>query len=114
MNNDHLCPKFEFAFTLLGKRWNGLILRVLMNGPKRFHEVEKSISKMSDRILTTRFQELIASDLVVRNVYPETPVRIEYELTEMGYSLEPVMDAIQTWADEWLSSEISHSKSSNL
>ncbi|RIV25896.1 transcriptional regulator [Alicyclobacillaceae bacterium I2511] len=104
MNNLHLCPKFEYAFTILGKRWNGLILKILMSGPKHFHEIEATLPKISDRILAIRFKELIADGLIVRKVYPETPVRIEYELTAMGYSLVPVMDAVQIWADEWLDS----------
>jgi DNA-binding HxlR family transcriptional regulator len=104
MNMDelHLCPKFETAFQILGKRWTGLIIRCLMNGPMRFKDISELIPNMSDRMLAERFRELEAAGIVVRNVYPETPVRIEYELTPKGRALGPVMDALQAWADEWV------------
>jgi DNA-binding HxlR family transcriptional regulator len=97
----HLCPKFESAFELLGKRWTGLIIRVLLNGPKRFKDISDLIPTMSDRMLSERFKELEAAGIIVRNVYPETPVRIEYELTEKGRGLELVMNELQNWADKW-------------
>ncbi|HEU4965423.1 MAG TPA: helix-turn-helix domain-containing protein [Bacilli bacterium] len=99
----HLCPKFESAFELLGKRWTGLIIRVLLSGAKRYKEISDRIPGMSDRMLTERFKELEAAGVVVRKVYPETPVRIEYELTEMGRQLEPAMNEVQAWAEKWLS-----------
>jgi DNA-binding HxlR family transcriptional regulator len=104
MNMDelHLCPKFETAFQILGKRWTGLIIRCLMNGPMRFKDISELIPNMSDRMLAERFRELEGAGIVVRNVYPETPVRIEYELTPKGRALAPVMDALQAWADEWV------------
>lgn len=98
----HLCPKFETAFELLGKRWTGLIIRVLMNGPMRFKDISAMIPDMSDRMLTERFKELEQAGIVVRNVYPEMPIRIEYELTEKGKALRPVMQAVQSWGDEWV------------
>lgn len=102
-HDDHtLCPRFENAFNLLGKRWNGLIIRVLMNGPQRFKEISDLIPGMSDRMLAERFKELEAAGILVRKVYPETPVRIEYELTEKGRALEPIMDAVQNWAEIWV------------
>jgi DNA-binding HxlR family transcriptional regulator len=102
VNELHLCPKFESAFELLGKRWTGLILRVLLNGPMRFRDISHVIPNMSDRMLTERFKELEEAGLIVRKVYPEMPVRIEYELTEKGRALEPVMNEIQKWAEEWV------------
>src|SRR5690242_894677 len=101
MHDFHMCPKFENAFGLLGKRWTGLIIRVLLGGGKRFREISEMIPGMSDRMLTERFKELEAYGIVVRNVYPETPVRIEYQLTDKGRALEPVMDGLQRWADAW-------------
>ncbi|GAA3402846.1 winged helix-turn-helix transcriptional regulator [Paenibacillus hodogayensis] len=98
----HLCPKFETAFELLGKRWTGLIIRVLMNGPMRFKDISSMIPDMSDRMLTERFKELEQAGIVVRNVYPEMPIRIEYSLTEKGKALRPVMDAVQVWGDDWI------------
>lgn len=106
MANEHdkmsLCPKFETAFELLGKRWTGLIIQVLMNGPLRFKDISSMIPDMSDRMLTERFKELEQAGIVVRNVYPEMPIRIEYELTEKGRALRPVMDAVQHWGDRWI------------
>ncbi|WP_217558152.1 helix-turn-helix domain-containing protein [Paenibacillus sp. GbtcB18] len=101
MADFHLCPKFENAFELLGKRWTGLIIRVLLSGPKRFKDISDMIPSMSDRMLSERFKELEATGILIRHVYPETPVRIEYELTEKGKGLEPVMDELQKWAETW-------------
>lgn len=97
----HLCPKFETAFELLGKRWTGLIIRVLLSGPKRFKDISDLIPSMSDRMLSERFKELEAVGILIRHVYPETPVRIEYELTEKGKGLETAMQELQVWADRF-------------
>ncbi|MBN6189243.1 helix-turn-helix transcriptional regulator [Aneurinibacillus sp. BA2021] len=97
-----LCPRFEAAFELLGKRWTGLIIQSLIHGPMRFGEIKEVIPHMSDRMLAERFKELEQADIVVRHVYPETPVRIEYELTEKGKALKPVMDQVQCWAEHWI------------
>ena len=97
----HLCPKFEDAFELLGKRWTGLIIQVLLHGSRRFKEIADVIPGMSDRMLSERFKELEAAGIVLRKVYPETPVRIEYELTEKGRALQPAMAEIQKWADRY-------------
>jgi DNA-binding HxlR family transcriptional regulator len=102
MANHELCPKFESAFELLGKRWTGLVIRVLIDGPKRFKEISEMIPGMSDRMLTERFKELEAAGILTRHVYPETPVRIEYELTVKGKALEPVMSQVQEWAHQWV------------
>ena len=101
MEKYNLCPKFEEAFELLGKRWTGLIIRVLLNGEKRFTDISSVIPNMSARMLTERFKELEEQGIVIRQVYPETPVRIEYELTEKGKELAKVMDEIQSWAEKW-------------
>jgi DNA-binding HxlR family transcriptional regulator len=101
MHDFKLCPKFETAFELLGKRWTGLIIRVLLDGPKRFKDISERIPGMSDRMLSERFKELEEAGIVNRCVYPETPVRIEYELTEKGKALQPALDQLQKWADEW-------------
>jgi len=104
MKHQPLCPKVETAFELLGKRWTGLILHVLMDGTKRFKEISEMIPGMSDRMLAERFKELEASGIIARHVYPETPVRIEYSLTEKGRALEPVIREVQNWADQWIGS----------
>ncbi|MDF2892922.1 MAG: HxlR family transcriptional regulator [Clostridia bacterium] len=105
MSNFHLCPKFECAFALLGKRWNGLIIRGLLEGPKRFSDISNMIPQLSDRILVQRFKELEAEGIIKRTVYPETPVRIEYELTDKGIALKPAMDEVQKWAETWVHEE---------
>ena len=97
-----ICRKFETACELLGKRWTGLIIRTLLSGPKRFKDISQIIENMSDRMLSERMKELEAGGIVVRHVYDEVPVRIEYELTEKGQALEPMMDECQKWADEWV------------
>ncbi|WP_322905752.1 helix-turn-helix domain-containing protein [Paenibacillus campi] len=97
-----LCPRFETAFSFLGKRWNGLIIQSLMSGPKRFKDISNLIPMMSDKMLSERMKDLEASGILVRKVYPETPVRIEYELTEKGHALKPVMEQIQNWAEHWV------------
>lgn len=102
MDNHNLCPKFESAFSLLGKRWTGLIIRVLLEGPKRFKDISEMIPNMSDRMLAERFKELESAGILMRHVFPETPVRIEYELTEKGRALQSVMDAVQSWGDNWV------------
>lgn len=96
-----MCPKFENAFELLGKRWTGLIIRTLLSGQKRFTDIAASIPNMSARMLTERFKELEQEGIVTRKVYPEVPVRIEYELTEKGAELQTAMDEIQKWAEKW-------------
>ena len=102
MEKYHLCPKFEDAFELLGKRWTGLIIRTLLNGQKRFTDISTAIPNLSARMLTERFKELENHGIVVRTVYPETPVRIEYELTEKGRELGAVMDQVQICAEKWI------------
>lgn len=102
MEKYHLCPKFEDAFELLGKRWTGLIIKTLLNGQKRFTDISDAIPNMSARMLTERFKELEDHGIVIRTVYPETPVRIEYELTQKGKELGAVMDEIQKWAEKWV------------
>ncbi|WML34746.1 helix-turn-helix domain-containing protein [Clostridium sp. OS1-26] len=101
MEKFHLCPRFESAFELLGKRWTGLIIRSLLNGAKRFSDIQEIIPNLSARMLTERFKELEEQGIITRNVYPEMPVRIEYELTEKGRDLEKSMDEIQKWAEKW-------------
>lgn len=105
MTEFHLCPKFECAFALLGKKWNGLIIRALLEGPKRFSDISGMIPQLSDRILAERFKELEAEGIVKRHVYPETPVKIEYQLTDKGADLKAVMDEVQKWAEAWINRE---------
>lgn len=102
MEDFHLCPKFESAFELIGKRWTGLIIRVLLTGPKRFKDMTEIITNVSSKVLTERLKELEAAGIITRVVYPEMPVRIEYCLSEKGQDLLPVLDELQKWADKWV------------
>lgn len=101
MDYSQMCPKYELAIDLLGKKWTGLIIRVLLDGPKRFKDIKAQIPDMSDRILTERMKELEQQEIIIRNVFPEKPVRIEYVLSEKGLALRPVIDSIQSWGERW-------------
>lgn len=96
------CPRYEHAIQLLGKRWTGLLLNVLMERPRRFCELTALVEGLSDRVLSDRLRELEAEGVVKRVVYPQIPVRVEYQLTEKGQALKPVIDAIHVWAQEWI------------
>lgn len=102
MDYTTMCPKYELAAELLCKRWTGLIIRVLMGGPKRFKDMKEQIQGMSDKMLAERMKELESAGVVTRNVYPETPVRIEYELTDMGRDMKRVIEEIQAWGEKWM------------
>lgn len=99
MLEEVLCPRYQAAVEILGKRWTGLIVRVLLTKPRRFTEITGVIDGLSDRLLSERLKELEALGIVHRHVYPDTPVRIEYALTTKGLELEQVVEAIQRWAD---------------
>ena len=96
-----ICPHFREAIALLGKRWTGLILRALSDGPCRFNKMASIVPGLSDRMLSARLRELETAGLVERTVYDEVPVRIEYRLTDKGADLRPVLDAVQEWAQRW-------------
>ncbi|QQE78442.1 helix-turn-helix domain-containing protein [Alicyclobacillus sp. SO9] len=102
METTFIRPNFESAFQILGKRWTGLIVSVLLDGPKRFKEIRERIPDIGDRILTLRLKELEKKGIVVRTVYPDTPVRIEYTLTQKGNVLESVIDQVNRWAHTWV------------
>lgn len=97
-----MCPRYERAIQLLGKRWTGLLLDALLRGPQRFCELTSAVEGLSDRVLSDRLRELEVEGIVERIVYPHIPVRVEYQLTEKGKALAPVVDAIHTWAEEWV------------
>lgn len=97
-----LCPKFEYAFELLGKKWTGLIIETMLNEKKSFTEILSSIPNMSAKMLTNRLKELEKEGIITRNVYAETPVKIEYLLTKKGQELEKVMVEVRIWGEKWL------------
>jgi DNA-binding HxlR family transcriptional regulator len=96
-----LCPKYQKAMSLLGKRWTGLVLRVLLDGPARFGDFLARIDGISDPILCERLKELNCEGLVERRVLPEIPVRVEYALTSKGEGLRSILLMLHKWADEW-------------
>jgi DNA-binding HxlR family transcriptional regulator len=99
------CPLYHEAVELVGRRWTGAILRVLMDGPLRFSEIAQSIPELSDRLLSERMKELEARGMVERTVLPGPPLRVRYELSRMGRELEPALAELQTWARRWLGNQ---------
>lgn len=98
----HLCARFHRAVELIGGRWTGAVIRLLLNGRMRFAELRSAIPEISDRMLSERLRELEAEGIVARIVVPETPVRVEYELTEKGRALEHALAAVGKWAERWV------------
>ncbi|MCA1059714.1 helix-turn-helix transcriptional regulator [Rossellomorea aquimaris] len=97
-----LCPKYSTAFELLGKRWVGMIIKVLFEGTCRFKDLHGNIPNISQKVLTERLKELEEHGIVSREVLDEKPVKVLYSLTNKGKELEPVMQAVQTWAVKWV------------
>ena len=97
-----MCPRYEHAIQLLGKRWTGLILDSLLSGPRRFCELTAAVEGLSDRVLSDRLRELELEGVIERVVYPQIPVRVEYRLTDKGHDLKPVVEAIHSWAEQWI------------
>ncbi len=96
------CPRYHHAVELIGRRWTGAIIRAMLGGVCRFSDVTAMVPGLSDRMLSERLKELEAEGIVERTVYPDTPVRIEYRVTEKGRALASVVDSIAAWAETWL------------
>ncbi len=94
------CP-VETTLMLIGDKWKVLILRDLMGGTKRFGELKKSIGTVSQKVLTAQLRDMEEKGLLTRKVYAEVPPRVEYTLTETGYSLKPVLDAMWAWGADY-------------
>jgi len=94
------CP-VETTLTLIGDKWKVLILRDLMNGTKRFGELKKSIGSVTQKVLTANLRDMEEKGLLTRKVYAEVPPRVEYTLSETGYSLGPVLCAMKVWGTEY-------------
>ncbi len=97
-----LCPRFHRAAVIIGRRWSGEVLRVLLDGATHFNEIGRAIPGISDRMVSERLKEFEAEGIVSRQVLPTTPVRVEYRLTEMGEGLRPVLDGLWAWARTWV------------
>ena len=100
------CPFYHEAVELIGRRWTGAIVAVLLDhGPLRFSEIAQAVPELSDRLLSERMKELEARGLVARHVEPGPPVRVTYELTAMGHELQPALDELRSWARQWLAAD---------
>jgi DNA-binding HxlR family transcriptional regulator len=95
------CSHYHQAVELIGKRWTGAILIVLMDGPLRFSEIGQLVPDLSDRLLSERVKELEGHGILERRVIDSTPVRVQYGLTEKGRGLEPAIRSLKSWANDW-------------
>jgi DNA-binding HxlR family transcriptional regulator len=100
-----LCTRFHRASELIGRRWTGAIIFVLLKSRCRFAVLRDAIPEITDRMLSDRLQELELEGIVERTVIPETPVRVEYALTKKGRALATAIDAIVEWAHKWSDEE---------
>ena len=94
------CP-VAITVQLIGNKWKLLILRNLLARPWRFNELHKSLDGISQKVLTESLRSLEADGIITRTVYPEVPPRVEYALSELGESMRPILDAMQTWGKEY-------------
>ncbi len=101
VHRDTCCRHYHHAVEMVGRRWTGAILFVLMDGPARFSEFKRLVPDLSDRLLSERMKELEAEGIVERRVIDDMPVKVEYALTEKGEALEPAVRALKTWARSW-------------
>ena len=92
------CP-VELTLQLIGDKWKVLIIRDLMTGTKRFSELMKSVTGITQKVLTSHLRSMEADGLLTRKVYPEVPPRVEYTLTETGFSLKPIMGSMVAWGN---------------
>jgi DNA-binding HxlR family transcriptional regulator len=97
-----VCSRFHRAVELIGSRWTGAIIQTLLQGKTRYALIKSAIPDITDRMLSERLRSLEAEELVVRRVIPESPVRVEYELTRKGRSLEDALHEISAWAERWI------------
>ena len=97
-----VCARFHRAVELIGSRWTGAIIQTLLQGKTRYALIKSAIPDITDRMLSERLRSLEAEDLVTRWVIADTPVRVEYELTEKGRSLQSALQEIGSWAERWI------------
>lgn len=95
------CPAYHRAIELIGRRWNGMILRELVRGSGRFSDLRDGVEGITDAMLTQRLRELEDAGLVVRQVLDQRPVAVRYALTKVGAELAPILNSIATWSNEW-------------
>jgi len=98
----HVCSRFHRAIELIGSRWTGAILQTLLQGRTRYAVIKSAIPDITDRMLSERLRSLEGEDLVARHVVPESPVRVEYDLTPKGRELQAALREIGNWAERWI------------
>lgn len=96
------CPRYHHAVEIIGRRWTGAIVRAMLAGATRFSEITTAVPGLSDRLCSTRLKELEGEGLITRTVIPDTPVRIEYHLTDKGSALADAVVALAVWAETWV------------
>ena len=99
------CP-VETTLSLISDKWTVVIIIDLLTGTKRFNELMRSVTGITQKVLTSHLRNMEANGLLVRKVYPEIPPKVEYTLTETGYSLKPILDAMYTWGENYKSKNI--------
>ena len=97
-----VCP-VATTVALIGSKWKLLIMRNLLSRPWRFNELKKDLDGISQKVLTDSLRSMEADGLLTRTVYPEVPPRVEYTLTELGYSLRPILEAMRVWGEDYKS-----------
>lgn len=103
---DPFCPRYHGAVELIGRRWTGAIIRAMLGRVVRFSDLTQTVPGLSDRMLSERLKELEAEKIVERTVFAETPVRIEYRITEKGRALAGVVESIDAWVAEWVPADV--------
>lgn len=101
-NQPTLCPKVEYAFTILGKKWVGLIILILNQAPQRFCQIADQLP-ISEKVLSQKLKELECADIIKRQSSTITPIHTEYILTEKGRAMQPIIKEVQDWAEKWTS-----------
>ena len=94
------CP-VEMTLSLIGNKWKILIMRDLLTGTKRFGELKKSLNGVSQKVLTQNLRDMEENGLIFRKVYPEVPPKVEYFLTDLGWTMKPILDIMATWGNEY-------------
>lgn len=103
------CP-VEITLQLISSKWTVLIIRELSTGTKRFGELKNSLENISQKVLTNNLKEMEQNGLLIRKVYPEVPPRVEYSLTETGRSLQPILDSMFDWGNNYRENQIQMKK----
>lgn len=93
------CP-FIYALSLMGKRWKPAILWKMTEGIYRFGQMKRAIPQISEKMLTQHLRELETDGLITRTIYPEMPPRVEYALTKLGSSLQPILEQLNNWGEK--------------